>query len=186
MNTVTPRTTTRVALLESAYRILLRDGPDRLTLDAVMRESGRSKGGVLYHFPTKEALLAGMVEYVLDRFDAAVEVEWQAAGDRRVGSWLRAYIAASVAPDPDGPAIGSGLISIVAANPGLLDIVRERAAQTQTRIEADGVDPAVATVVRLAADGLALDDLFRFAPLAGGLRERVLATITAMTRAEQA
>ena len=174
--------TTRTELLEAAYRILLRDGPDHLTLDAVARETGRSKGGVLYHFPSKEALLGGMVEHVLDRFDASIEAEWEAAGDQSAGSWLRAYIAASVKPDPDGPAIGSGLISIVAAHPGLLDIVRERSAQTQDRIAADGVDPALATVVRLAADGLAMDDLFEFAPLEHSLRQSVLATLIAMTR----
>lgn len=182
MNTITSRTTTRTELLEGAYRILLRDGPDRLTLDAVVRETGRSKGGVLYHFPTKDALIAGMVGHVLDRFDAAVEAQWEAAGDHSPGSWLRAYVAASVAPDPDGPAIGSGLLSIVAANPGLLDLVRERTAQTQRRIEADGIDPAVATVVRLAADGLSMEDLFGFAPLEDYPRRRVLAVIDALTR----
>jgi AcrR family transcriptional regulator len=173
---------TRDELLAGAYRVLLRDGPERLTLDAVVRETGRSKGGVLYHFPTKDALLAAMVGRVLDRFDAAVAAQWEAAGDRSPGSWLRAYLAASVAPDPDGPAIGAALLSVVAANPGLLDLVRERAARTQARLEADGIDPAVATVVRLAADGLAMDDLFGFAPLGDDLRGRVLAAIEALTR----
>lgn len=186
MGTTTPRTTTRTELLDGAYRVLLRDGPERLTLDAVVRETGRSKGGVLYHFPTKDHLIAGMVGHVLDRFDAAVEAQWQAAGDRSPGSWLRAYLAASVAPDPDGPAIGAALLSVVAANPGLLDLVGERAAQTQARIEADGVDPAVATVVRLAADSLSLEELFGFAPLGADLRRRVLAAIDDLTRKDPA
>ena len=186
MDTTTPRTTTRTDLLEGAYRILLRDGPDRLTLDAVVRETGRSKGGVLYHFPTKDALIAGMVSHVLDRFDAAVEAQWDVAGDRSPGSWLRAYLAASVAPDLDGPAIGSALLSVVAANPGLLDLVRERTTQTQQRIEADGIDPAVATVVRLTADSLSLEDLFGITPLEDDRRRQVLAVIDALTRKDLA
>jgi AcrR family transcriptional regulator len=190
MGTPTTRTaattSTRTDLLDGAYRVLLRDGPERLTLDAVVRETGRSKGGVLYHFPTKDALIAGMVGHIHDRFDAAVEARWEAAGDRSPGSWLRAYLAVSVAPDPDNAALLPALLPVIAANLALLDIARERAVQTQARIAADGVDPAIATVVRLAADGLGMDDLFGFAPLGDDLRRRVLAVVEAMTRTHPA
>ena len=38
-----------------------------LTLDAVGAATGVSKGGVLYHFPTKEALVAALVEQLSSR-----------------------------------------------------------------------------------------------------------------------
>ncbi len=37
------------------------------------REAGVSKGGVLYHFRTKEALTEAMIERFIDRFDTAVD-----------------------------------------------------------------------------------------------------------------
>lgn len=186
MQAIPPRTTTRTELLEAAYRILLRDGPDRLTLDAVVRETGRSKGGVLYHFPTKDALIAGMVGLVLDRFDAEVEREWRAAGDDTPGAWLRAYVAASAKPDLDAPAVGSGLLAVVAANPGLLDLVRENAARVQARLEADGVDPVTASIVRLAVDSITMEELFGITVLTPEVRAGVLANLIALTRKDTA
>src|SRR5262245_38168897 len=49
------------ALLDAAEAVVARDGIARLTLDAVAAEVGMSKGGVLHHFPTKDALVEAMV-----------------------------------------------------------------------------------------------------------------------------
>ena len=43
----------------------------------------------------------------------------------------------------------------------------------QARLEDDGIDPTVATLVRLACDGLWLSDLFGLAPLPAAHRARV-------------
>ena len=48
---------------------MLRDGVARLTLEAAAAEAGLSKGGVLYHFPTRDALVAGMVSKIIEEFD---------------------------------------------------------------------------------------------------------------------
>ena len=47
----------RKAAIQAALTIIARDGPGRLTLDAIARESGISKGGVMHQFRTKEAVL---------------------------------------------------------------------------------------------------------------------------------
>ncbi|MDO8275460.1 MAG: TetR/AcrR family transcriptional regulator, partial [Serpentinimonas sp.] len=44
---------TRNALLEATNTVILRDGIAHLTLEAVAKEAGVSKGGLLYHFPSK-------------------------------------------------------------------------------------------------------------------------------------
>ena len=36
-------------------------GVAKLTLEAVAKEAGVSKGGLLYHFSNKEALIEGMI-----------------------------------------------------------------------------------------------------------------------------
>ena len=40
-----------------------------MTLDAVAQRAEVSKGGLLYHFPSKEALLQAMLARLCDRFD---------------------------------------------------------------------------------------------------------------------
>ena len=59
----------RNAALEAAIAIIARDGPGRLTLDAIARESGLSKGGVMHQFRTKEAVLKALLERQMAHFE---------------------------------------------------------------------------------------------------------------------
>ncbi len=163
-------------------RIVLRDGPGRLTLDAVAKESGRSKGGVLYHFPTKDALIEGMITGYLEGFAAAVELSYAADEEGTPGRLLRAYVNASFADDPLEPAIGVGILAAIAANPALLDPVREHDRRWRERLAADGLDPARAEVIRLAVDGLVFADVFDSGRPPEPLREAIRQTLLAMTR----
>lgn len=52
----------RTAILAAAEEIVRRKGVGHLTIDAVAAQAGLSKGGTLHHFPSKDALIAGMVE----------------------------------------------------------------------------------------------------------------------------
>ena len=62
-------------ILTAAERVALRDGVLRLTVEAVAREAKLSKGGVLYHFATKESLIQAMldrlIQYCEQEIDAA-------------------------------------------------------------------------------------------------------------------
>lgn len=51
------QTIDRNGLLDAAERVVSRDGAGQLTMDAVAAEAGVSKGGVLYAFPSKDALI---------------------------------------------------------------------------------------------------------------------------------
>ena len=53
--------------------MIRRDGAQALTLDAVAAEAGVSKGGVLYHFASKRALIDGLIERWLDDFEARLD-----------------------------------------------------------------------------------------------------------------
>ncbi|MCB5226276.1 TetR/AcrR family transcriptional regulator [Alishewanella sp. 16-MA] len=53
-------------ILQAALAVAAEKGPGKVTLDAVAQASGLSKGGLLYHFPSKEALLSAMVQFLVD------------------------------------------------------------------------------------------------------------------------
>jgi AcrR family transcriptional regulator len=59
-------------ILQAALDLIRRSGAPSLTIDAVAEEAGFSKGGVLYNFPTKDALITGMVEYLAGQYEAEV------------------------------------------------------------------------------------------------------------------
>ena len=54
-------------ILTAAERVVMRDGVMRLTIEAVAREAKLSKGGVLYHLATKEALIQAMLERLIQQ-----------------------------------------------------------------------------------------------------------------------
>src|SRR5580704_14136356 len=69
------KTDTRSRIIAAAEEVVLRDGVAHLTLEATAAEVGLSKGGVLYHFPTRDALVLGMVSTIIDDFDGDIEAE---------------------------------------------------------------------------------------------------------------
>lgn len=53
-------TSSRETILRGAERVLREKGPLGLSVDAVIRAAGVSKGGFFHHFPTKHSLLAAL------------------------------------------------------------------------------------------------------------------------------
>jgi AcrR family transcriptional regulator len=166
---------TRRRIVDAAEEVVLRDGVARLTLDAAAAEAGLSKGGVLYHFASRDALVAGMVDRIIVEFDRDLDAANEDPGTP--GSFTRAYLRATLAPG--GPErsredrLGAALIAAVAAEPQLMAPLRRAFDGWQARIEADGIDPARATALRLAADGLWLSELFGLAAPTGRLRRQL-------------
>jgi AcrR family transcriptional regulator len=172
---------TREAILRAAYRVVVEGGVSGLTLEAVAREAGVSKGGLLYHFPSKEALVSGMIGGLVEGFTEALGRELARERGSASGRWLRAYARANFDEDRWYREVGAGLLAAVAEAPALLDPVRRGYEEAQRWAERDGVDPAVATLVRLAADGLFFAELLGFAPPEGRLRGRVLEALLRLT-----
>ena len=161
-------------MLRAAAALVVERGYSALTLDAVGAASGVSKGGVLYHFPTKEALVAALVEELATGFetDQAAAHDADPAGP---GAWTRAYLTASAAPPQDetAQAASVALLAAVGYDPSLLDALRERYREWVQRLDDDGLPGVDAHVVRLAADGLWASDLFGLAPPDPALRARI-------------
>jgi AcrR family transcriptional regulator len=173
---------TREAVLRAANRVVEEEGVSGMTLEAVAREAGVSKGGLLYHFPSKEALIRGMIGRLIEGFEDALGRELGRDEDAGGGRWTRAYVRASFAEDRWYLQVSAGLLAAVAENPALLDPLRRGYEDGQRWAERDAIDPAVATLVRLAADGLFFAELLGFAPPEGALRERVLEALLSLTR----
>jgi AcrR family transcriptional regulator len=158
---------TKDRLLDAAGAVVRRDGPQALTLDAVAAEAGVSKGGLLYHYGTKQELIEALVARWLAEFQDDID-----AADPH---FVRGYVRAS---DPAGEIADElGLLAALVADPAVLRTVRERYAIWQDRVEREGSDPVDATVARLAADGLWLAELLGMAPPRGRLREQVLSRL---------
>ncbi|NMB59649.1 MAG: TetR/AcrR family transcriptional regulator [Chloroflexi bacterium] len=175
-------TRTRKTILQAANRVVLRDGSNSLTLDAVAKEAGVSKGGLLYHFPSKDALISAMVDDLIQTADESMRV-LQAGNPNPRGSWTRAYINVCRESD-ETDSISAAMIPAAASNPELLEPMRKMYEIWQRKLDEDLGDRSTSTLIRLALDGLWLVELFNLNPPRGARRDEFFNMVIKMTEHE--
>jgi AcrR family transcriptional regulator len=163
------RPSRRAELLDAALAVIRRDGAKKLTLDAVAAEAGVSKGGVLYHFASKRALIEGVLDRWLDDREARLE------GPDFAAAYVRAC-------DLDAQTASSefGLLAALIEDPDVLGVARERQAEWMERMLGGTLEREDAWLVRLAADGLWYSDLLGIAPPEGDDRRRLIGRLAAL------
>ncbi len=171
-------------ILTAAQRVVASEGARGLTIESVAREAGLSRGGVLYHFESKEALIQGMINCLMSDFQADIDEIASADTDSR-GRSARAYSGATIRLDrgePRGrPRSTVALLAALAYDPSLLDPLRSRLAAWRQMTESD-LDPVSAAIVRLASDGLWLTELFGFETLDHDLKASVCRRLDELTK----
>lgn len=86
-----PGRPTRDRLLDSFEELLKEGGSRAATLDAVAAAADVSKGGLLYHFGSKDALVDGMIERLHEQGSADVE-QMRTAAEGPVEYYLRSSV----------------------------------------------------------------------------------------------
>lgn len=81
----------REKVLDAFAAILIAEGERAATMDATARAAGVSKGGLLYHFATKEALEAALIERLETLADEDIE-QIKSAPEGPVAAFLRGSI----------------------------------------------------------------------------------------------
>src|SRR5262245_45469326 len=176
---------TRSQLLDAAEAVVAKDGVRNLTLDAVAARSGISKGGLLYHFRSKEDLAAALIERSIAWFDEALVEAASDDKDAR-GRFTRAYVKASLGMTPLTGAgfdnLCSAITTALLSFPERLGPVQEQGVRTQSGIEKDDLDPVLATIIRLAVDGLWLSENFNLMRFDKDMKAKVAARLLQWTR----
>lgn len=151
---------TRLTLLDAAARALVERGP-RVSLDVVAQQAGVSKGGLLHHFPTREALMLALSAHVAGRWADAVERHLD-PDDHEPGRLVRAYVRATLHDLADGSAFREEAAVMAALNtfPEVVADSETHSRHWREAFAADGLDPERTAVLTRAADGVALATLF--------------------------
>lgn len=148
----------RRALLDCAAQIAAEDGAAAITIQAVATRAGVTKGGLLHHFDSKQALLAAVFQDLLDKMDR--EIDRTLADDPASrGRFTRAYVRACFSDRLLGDRSLWGALSVaIVSEPALRALWSAWLDQRMARhAETDG-DPRL-VAVRLAADGVWLADM---------------------------
>ncbi len=82
----------RAQVLAAAKQVLVEEGAGALTFDSVLARTDLSKGGIQYHFRTKQALLDGLFNHLMQEFFASLH-EALAAEPSGPDQRIRVYIS---------------------------------------------------------------------------------------------
>jgi AcrR family transcriptional regulator len=173
---------TRDTILQATSQVILDKGIEGLTLDAVAKEAGVSKGGLLYHFPSKDALIASTIVKLVDGYQTALQQEFDRDEDPGTpGQWVRAYLRATLNYDKQALALIAPLAQAAVANPDLLEPALAIDKHWRQKLEESGFDLVEATIIQLAIDGLWFAESFNLCPPEEPLRSQVIEKLLAMT-----
>ena len=160
----------------AAAKRILRDGGyfTNFSLAKVAKEAGVSKGGLLHHFPTKEALLRGVAQDTISRFESGLaEKRAEQAEPNQPGSFTRAYVEFVLGEGQEPlPDVSPVLLAFLRSNENNASI-QTRFAYWQEQTEQDGLDVATATLIRLAIDGLIYTEVIDDTPISHELRQQM-------------
>ncbi|MEM7203351.1 MAG: TetR/AcrR family transcriptional regulator [Planctomycetota bacterium] len=154
-------------LLDAAEAVILRSGVASLTLDAVAAEAGMSKGGLLYHLPTKEKLIEALLLRCAEQLKAGI----QCARDRLPegpGRLTRGPVEQLSDKEIWSESMRGTSLAIVtalAATPDLIQPLREVYTGLYEELQQDGLPPGVAEALVAATDGLWLMWLLGLVPV---------------------
>ncbi len=139
-------------VLAAYVDILLSDGVAAATLDEVARQAEISKGGLLHHFPSKEALVTGLMEHLVRLNEQ--DIERTLAADEDV---LSAYLASSSVAQDEFSSVFMAAMKLAGSNIPEVDQTLQQVLQVWQHTLAEHLDdPVVAKLVHLVGDGLYL------------------------------
>ncbi|WP_284947731.1 TetR/AcrR family transcriptional regulator [Acidisoma cladoniae] len=163
----------RNAVLEAALAIIARDGPARLTLDAIAREAGISKGGLMHQFATKEAVLKALLQRQTEYFEDFSRNYLAASGVQQSQPVLEAQIATIREAMSTPSSIVFAILGAAAHDPALHTGTREADVEKIKAIRAEASDPDLALLRWVAAWGLTLTSMLGLSALSEEDRQRL-------------
>lgn len=164
----------RAQILAAAAELAKESGAAHISIDAIARRAGISKGGLLYHFPKKDALIQALVEQHLTSIEAMIEDAQDGGASKGKNAVARAYIRifrdhfCVQKKKPDG------ILIALAENPHLLDPVRAHQKRMVERVRRSAADQPMSLIALLVAEGIKALDLFEANPLTTEERAAVL------------
>ncbi len=144
---------TRNDIVAAASRLIAERGV-LVSLDAIARAADVSKGGLIYHFPSKDDLFLAIVRAFCDGFRDRV-MDHAETEDDGPGRLTRAYVNVSLDP---GLLTGDERIRLVIIGqlmsiPEAAELAAEDARRWDRDLAKDGVSPGVQQIVISASDG---------------------------------
>jgi len=163
----------RESILQAAEEIVARRGPAHLTLETAANEAKVSKGGLFYHFRSKEALLEAMIRRSMELLESEhVKVAESLTGERN--GKLKANIIGTLRHLEGQRPVLTAVIAAIANDPKLVEPMRESIRKEFQELSKDlTLRTEDIAILFLASQGLLLMELLNLSFLTPSQVRRV-------------
>jgi len=168
-----PAVAIRDRILDAVGQLAMSLGAGNFTLEQVAQAAGVSKGGLLYHFPTKEALLLAMGERFLQTFESGRREAREHLPDEPSAD-LKASVLGMLCRPSSEICQGAAILTAAANDPALVEMFRTCLADYTNELATWPGSFERKAIVSLAVDGLMLREALRVSPFSSDQRDAVI------------
>lgn len=177
----------RERILDAAERVLLERGPNQLSVDALIKEAGLSKGGFFHHFATKDALLIALLDRLIERTLRQIE-EIAAKDPEPRGARLRAQIALAFDSKSNevhtSRALLLAFIEAIRSRTALAEHARRLNDLSFARDIGEDIPAGRAILIQFALDGFWMAEALGSASLSASRRKALRDSLLALAQPE--
>jgi AcrR family transcriptional regulator len=148
----------RAQLMEAAAEVAVEYGLGGLTLDLVAQKAGVSKGGLIHHYPSRQALVEALFHNLLNIFQKNIE-EFIQKDTADNGRFTRAYVKATAVPRnslPESRLLGA--FALAMSHDSELAELWFGWVKSQMAKHREDTSSVIGRMIRYAADGIWLED----------------------------
>lgn len=150
----------RERVLDAYAAILREEGESAATIDEVAHQADISKGGLLHHFGSKEALLGGLLERLVN--ENRLDIDKTLASDANA---VTAYLTTCMNADDNYSQTYLAVMKLAGStDPRVDQVLNEVLAAWNDALEQRISDPSMARLIQLLGDGLYAHALIRNSP----------------------
>ncbi|CAH2894598.1 MAG: Transcriptional regulator, AcrR family [uncultured Paraburkholderia sp.] len=159
--------------IEAALTILTRDGVGGLTFDALSRESGISKGGLLHQFRTRHGVLCALLDYQQQQFEQISRDYLEKEGSTKAEPILAARIAIYREAIKQPYSVARASLAALIESPALLEEINTTDEAVMQALQDGAADPDLSLLRYFAASGIAFHAMLGMSTLSESARKRL-------------
>ncbi len=174
------RPSSRTDILDAALRVVDAAGSADITYQSVATEAGLTKAGLMYHFPSRDAMMVAIIEHVVSRWQAELQaVLGVPLGESTLTERVRAFVLFA----GEG-GVTQGEFVVFAEAVRRPELSRPWLEYLQTWFGfGDGVDATSLLLVWLAANGLWVAEATGILTVDASQRQALLSALIGLTNA---
>ncbi len=175
---------TKKIILAAARKIAVKDGVAQLTIEAVAKQAGVSKGGVLYHYPSKKKLIMALMDQYVAHLNQELETALEKNQDKPY-ALVHAFIDWFKRRDgiaPENRDWGAAIFTVQSFDMSLMEPLHQWYRNLFQKIRESVEDNAKTTLGVIALEGFFMLSLYNLDYSTPQEREKVLGLIKELLR----